>query len=142
MPEEDVSRDVTYINGQPVYDIDYKEPLVKPMPKSPIDFSIEQSGFLTEQMALSHAANRDLAEQNAFIVEELANTQVSNKRLAEQQACILLLLAQESKPPTNNNPEELPEETPIEPEKADEPPDEEAPIEEPIEENIPEDGEV
>ena len=138
MSEENTSDNITYINGQKVYDADFIEPLVPEMPKSPIEFSVEQAAFLAEQIAMAHSSSQHLAKQNAFIVEELATTQVSNKRLAEQQACILLLLAQESNPPTNDQPEE----SPNEPEKPDEPSEEETPTEEPIEENIPEDGEV
>lgn len=133
MSEEDISSEVTYINGQKVYNESFIEPLVPPLPKSPIISSIEQTGFLTAQIAMAHSSSKALAEQNAFIVQELASTQISNRQLAEQQAGILLLLAEQTISPVNDDESE-------ETETPSEPPDEESPIEESNEENIPEEG--
>ena len=138
MSEENTSGNFIYINGQKVYDEDHMEPLIPPMPKSPIDFSIEQSGFLTKELADAKSSDKDLREQNAFIIKELATTLSKDRLLAEQQASILLLLAKQICPPhEEDNSGETPTETPIEEDK-DIP--EETPVEVPNEEDVPKDG--
>lgn len=130
MPEEDVITDVTYINGQPVYDVDYQEPLVEPMPKSPIEALMEQNAFIIQELATSQFADKNLAEHNAFLTEELAITQLTNRMLAEHQASILILLAEQSTTPDNQDDTEgEPDEPLVQPEQPTEEPNDTIPEE-------------